>query len=231
MESALPDQLTLHIQKHLKLQKEKGYTIDRTALEYIHSLEGLHFMFEHIRKLGTPTVCDLGAGVGEAVTQLANTDIGKGLDFFATVLDPSAVVDPKRVLPKRVRNPIKPTFVEGLFETFQLAEPMGGFISCAGLCYAVDIGMALKNIDRNLMPGGVIKADFPLEGINTHGMHSSEKFISTWSQMRYGVAAMTTDNDLAVVIAVKQGSDDTAEKLLNLDHNLKDYSIRLLEYS
>lgn len=186
---------------------EAVYAVNRDALAYLLGFGGLTESFKYIKQLKSNVVVDIGTGKGLAWSELAGK-YGNGLEFWATNL----VYDKHLVdlFNDRVKfTPVE--FMKGFTD-----ESVGGVIAMKSIAYSASPEMAMRAIDRILVPGGLIKASFrgPEEsGIVDLGYQTHHKFTESLKSLGYDIGVLGDE----VVLAVKPGGGVKAKDILTKD--------------
>jgi SAM-dependent methyltransferase len=130
-----------------------GHGINRNGVEYLELFQGLAHVLDYARTLPVHTVLDVGAGLTRGINDIRKSDMGRQLDYFATVLTPR---------PEIAQNlGFERTLVAGV-ETLtgvpdaSIALVLGG----NSLAYSIVPEVAMQQVNRVLIPGGVLKATF-----------------------------------------------------------------------
>lgn len=202
---------------------------NRDGVGYLTTLFGIGHLTDYIKtaqaKLGTNRVLDIGAGSTRAIAQLSRTSFMNSLSCEATVL--TNVKDIEKNLGKE-RTHITPVeTLEGIAD-----KSVACVLSVNGVAYSVVPSLAIEQIDRILVDGGVIKATFQNEGhisplvrMNTH-----DKFTEELRKRGYEVEITTNEKELVdVVVAVKKGSTVHAKTLLEED--LRDWQKQIDQFN
>ena len=192
--------------REFDLKREKNYGNDFGFRDYIYNLNGLSEYFNYIRSLGgNNTVLDLGAGTTRAIAELESRDIGKGVNFIATVLRRQKSVSSNGIDSSRVFK----TSAERLAGIPD--NSVSGIISYSALAYSAVPELVIRSIDRVLIPGGVIKAEFNNDKTvtNPKSAYSNrkdyKKFVEELTRLGYDVAHEDWRGE--VVLAIKPGGN------------------------
>ncbi len=196
------------LQKVVKAEKgESAYTVNRGAIDYLFGLDGLIGSFEYIKQLKSNIVVDVGTGKGLAWSELAKK-YGDGLDFWATNL----VYDKHLVdlFGDRIKfTPVE--FMKGFSD-----ESVGGVMAMKSIAYSSSPERAIAEIDRILVPGGLIKASFrgPEEsGVIDLDYQKHDEFTKNLKSLGYDVEVIGEE----VVLAIKPGGEIRAKDILAKD--------------
>lgn len=200
--------ILFNLQKVVVAEKgESIYAVSRDALDYLLGLDGLAGSFEYIKQLKSNVVVDVGTGKGLAWSKLAQK-YGDGLDFWATNL----VYD--KHLVDLFGNRIKFTPVE--FMKGFADESVAGVVAMKSIAYSSSPERAMGEIDRILVPGGLIKASFrgPEEsGVIDLNYQKHDEFTKNLKSLGYDVEVV--DNE--IVLAIKPGGGVRAKDILAKD--------------
>lgn len=199
-----------------KRKDESMYETYRTGDQYIAYLGGLEHLFKYVRTLPSQKVLDIGAGKGKALPFLAKSRIGEGLIFEGTALLSSSKTDAKLYL----------TSAEVLRGV--ASNSYGAVLALISLSYVKTPEFAAEQIDRVLVPGGIIKFTFPLEDIhhkNRAGevvnQAAGQKYAELFRKRGYDVATIGMDDTARLVVGIKPGGDGSsftwAKKLMDRD--------------
>lgn len=210
---------TVRLQIIDSIDKEKSgrMVIGRQMTEYIEDLLGLKHLFQYARKnknkLGSSTVFDIGAGTTRGIHQASLSSYGEGLDFKATVLQYIPEIDYNLTRHRTVETPV---------ETLQGVDTnsCAVIISDFGLGYSVDTESSIKSVDRVLVPGGVLKANFrKANDPSIQNFGETALFVKELKKLGYDIAIKPNDRIYAeVVIAIKPGKKlTTAKDLIEAD--------------
>ena len=191
------------------------YTNTRGGAWYIEDFKGVQHLFDYVRTLPSRIVVDVGAGVLNGVSDLANSRFGKSLTFEATIL----------ARPKNMKNPpdkvrIHRTSVETLRGIKDAS--VGCIIGDSSIAYS-EPSLAVQSIDRVLVPGGVLKATFAKKGSKSKavemGMKESGVFAEKLRALHYVVKEEPELYGRSIILAIKPGGDGaiTAEELFRKD--------------
>jgi SAM-dependent methyltransferase len=177
-----------------------SYTIDRNGAEYEYDLQGLSRTFDYVRELPSNIVLDIGSGITQGIVDLSKRDIGKGLDFEATVLSPMLV----RKAGLRGEIPLHATCVESLRGIAD--QSIGCVLGLFSVHHSNSTKVAMQSINRVLVPGGVLKM---------RAWRTEELAGILRGRLKYDVAV-----DHLTVLAIKPGFEGKpviADDLLRLD--------------
>ncbi len=204
--------------------REKGqYTSDAHIPTYVHRLNGLSGYFDHIRNFeGEKIVFDIGSGTTRGIAEIAKSEMGRDIDFRATVLrnmkkiSGAASLGPGKVFKTSVER------LTGIED-----GSVSGIISNSGLAYSIEPEITVDSIDRVLRPGGVVKADFEIDDGEKRSdrpytyRRSYRRFAKRFSELGYDIAFEFRGG--VVLLAIKPGSssDVTAVELLRSDEAVK----------
>ena len=204
------------------------YETGRFGYQYEDELRGLRAFFDYVRQLETSnTVLDIGAGRMFAISDFVyypDKFGSHGLDFHATVLTPLTAYprnpckDPEFLFKdKTFLTPAE--YLEGIPD-----ESMGGILAVFSIAYSRKPEFAMRRIDEVLVPGGIVKAKFPMKTAGL--MIDPERFTAELKRLGYDVAIRTLptkkDDGNEVVLAKKPGGNAavSAEEILELDKDL-----------
>jgi len=216
MSESTMESVALQHEKHIKYEQEHPEMEYRTAEDYLISFAGLKYFFNFLRHFSRPNVLDIGAGNTQAAFELSQSDMGKGLEFYATSLTPHS--DSGNTLNQN-RTIITPAeTLAGIQD-----EGFGGALSCYGVAYSEAPKLVAQSLDRILKSDGIFKGVFPAEDsmVGTLKMHSPEKLKQELSKLNFGVFSVA-----GFLTAIKGGGDALARDLFlqdatELDRNLK----------
>lgn len=124
-----------------------AYKRNRSLTRYLYYLQGLGATLNYIRRLPSPCLVDLGSGTGRAIKELSTAEIGRDLTIIGTGIAWHKYIEYPhyRITPAECMRGFKPSSV-------------GGFISVFGPThYSYYLKVVLDNLDRVLIPGGVMK--------------------------------------------------------------------------
>lgn len=126
---------------------------DRDLIDYVDALGGFKYFMLYVNKLGgNKTVLDIGAGSFRGISQIANTNLCEDLNFIATSLSkPRDEVDLSRVQARITSGEV----LRGIDN-----ESINGILAVSSIAYSKSPRVVVSNIDRVLVPGGVIKSSF-----------------------------------------------------------------------
>jgi len=197
-------------ERQARLGVQNGYEIGRDLHEYLAELCGLDAFVEYVRNSSCPHILDIGAGEKAlALSQLKAGPLGRGLTYEATGL----------MLPRANEAPKDPILyrhagAESLHGVRKAS--VGGAIAVYSLMYSSDAAMTGTAINRVLMPGGVLKAVFPLDFGHDAGV-TAEELGDALTALGYDVAVKGRFTD--IVTAIKPGAPPrvTAEVLYEQD--------------
>lgn len=195
------------------LDRNEKHQPNRNMNRYIREFLGLEKFFDYVKTLPEKKILDIGAGTTQAISQISQNGIGRGLDFWATVLSNSSR-DPKLNLP-RIEEGLglaktRFTSVESLrgFED----EFIGGIISCYGLGYCVDPVLALGRIDNILISGGILKAVFAnTDELKPYGNKDSREFEEACRLFGWDCHVFLGCRKAEILTAVKPNKDNRLE--------------------
>lgn len=146
--------------KFWRLEKKErvgGLVKNRSITEYIDDLQGLKHLFQFARtnkdQLGINTVLDIGGGTTRGIFQASISSYGKHLNFTATVL--RYIPEIEKYLGKDRTRVTSAETLRGISD-----KSCAIVLSDFGLGYSQDPGASIKSVDRVLVSGGVLKANF-----------------------------------------------------------------------
>ena len=194
--------------EYKKIEKKFGDNNDfRNGRDYISSFEGLQYFFEYIRTFSHKMVLDIGAGDTKAVSQIAQSSLGKGLKFRATVMTKISKIGQNLGQEN--------TFVASA-ETLKGIDTgsCGGVISCFSVTYSHSPEMSVGSIDRVLCKNGIFKGVFTAEDstIGSFKTKGSDKYIELFKSLGYGTYKIA-----GIMVAIKNGSDLEAQQIFEKD--------------
>lgn len=198
---------------------ERGglYRTDRTGAEYVYNLCGLEYLFDHVRSLRTSSIIlDVGSGTTRGIYELSISSLGHGLQFKATVLNiKSSLVS--QYLGKEHTHATSVEVLRGIQN-----NSIGAVLGMASVGYSDQPALAVRSIDRILVPGGVFKGTFlrseRVEPQDSFGFKRYHAFKKAFQEKRYD-----TDIEFGgkedVLLAIKPGGEKqiTAQELLQRD--------------
>ena len=194
-------------------QKERsdgddGVETLRDAEQLIIALGGVEHMFNQVRTLPSNVILDIGGGTTIGINEIAESSLGHGLDFHATVLTHKDEIQRHLGRARTHHTPV---------ETLRKipSNSVGGIIGTYSIGYSPAPELAVLSIDRVLVPGGVLKATFNLPDIppSPHGLNTAAAFIRELEKKGYATAPINRAQS-AVLLAVKPGSSSVSAKTL-----------------
>ncbi len=198
-----------------------AYNIRRTADRYLRELCGLKHMFDYVRTLSSKSVLDIGAGSTKAARQLSELGMARELSFEATTLSRSSKISDhfhidsikKLVSDNLGWDKTRITTAEVLRGIPNASK--GAVLAVYSLPYSAAPELAVKNIDRVLVQGGVFKGLFP----NDNKMDQFSLFVDAFKLHGYDTHNAEIHLGYQVILAIKPGKPDapSAEKLFALD--------------
>lgn len=211
-------------------EKIGAFETNRSGLEYLYRQGGLQHVFKYLKKFeetgyGSNLVLDVGAGNGRAIGEIMHSPMAAGFNFEVT-----ALYNSPELLERFSKEKIHHTPVETLrgVESNSVALVMG----VNSVAYSAHPELAVKSIDRVLVPGGIFKGTFCLDGVSVDYEKSTfrdpKEFADGFTKLGYEVSIIP-DNKFyntnkrmfgnAVLLAVKPGNPHApkAELLMNLD--------------
>lgn len=199
------------------------YIVDRSSKDYQYCFEGLKFFFDYVRSLKTKVVIDVGAGLTNAINEISKSELGDGIQFKATVLTRKDEIEKNLGLDKVVSTSIET--LRGIKDS-----SIGGMLLGFSLPYVVDPRYALKSLDRVLIPGGVLKAFFQSDGIDSQeykergkDFHGYLPFKEILEKMGYDCAVSYNEKSSVVcILAIKPGSENSTSAQVLLDNDKND---------
>ena len=135
--------------------------------EYLWSLGGLEKFINYLRSLKSSNLLiDIGAGNGNAISQLEKNALGQDLEIKATTL----------AMRRKSLDPLKLGRENTFFTSVERFdgvedESVAGLIAVSSVEYSASPDLAVKSIDRVLVPGGAFKVTF----LTTDSIPSTEK--------------------------------------------------------
>ncbi|KKT73929.1 MAG: hypothetical protein UW69_C0052G0002 [Microgenomates group bacterium GW2011_GWA2_44_7] len=188
---------------------------DRGALRYMSRLAGIRFTIEYARTLGEPGVLlDIGMGAGNALAHFTDCRWLDGIPLAGTILPREQY----RCRPKNVR--IYQTGVEWLDEV-ESDSTLVVISVDGGLMYTGFPNLAADSLARVVVDRGVVKANFALAtGNGPCSPKGWEEHKRELARVGFATAHKTllVDSSLKMVmVCIKGGDKDTAERLLNDD--------------
>lgn len=201
--------LISNLRRSVILEKNHRYNLSRGISGYLSELSGLSGTFKYIEQfLESKIVVDVGTGSGFGWFDISKKYSGN-LDFWATNLVYREEL--RQMFGNRIRfTPVE--FMKG-FES----ESVAGIIALNSVAYSSNPKMAISQIDRVLVPGGIFKASFrnPNDDFRTmeYGFQTHERFTRQLIDLGYDVALC----DGNVVLALKPGTDKEAIDVFRSD--------------
>ncbi|MBM3261092.1 class I SAM-dependent methyltransferase [Candidatus Kaiserbacteria bacterium] len=201
--------------------QEPFYTINRDKEKYLEKLLGYVAFLDYVKTLSSTVVLDVGAGTTRAISEIAKSKAGAGLDFKATVLNRNPAIEENLGFEN-----VHVTSVETLRGIAD--QSIGGIIAVFSLPYVVSPALAVTSIDRVLVPGGVIKAWLPSEDSTDRKRvekgttyRSYKEFETEFKKLGYDCEYLERDGlELEVFLAIKPGGKlggPSARELVSMD--------------
>ncbi len=178
--------------------RAEDYFFDRSGVQYVFELSGVQHLFDYVRGLKSRKILDIGAGYTRGIHDLAESSLGTGLEFEATVLSNFPGIDAHLG-----RENVTVTSAEVLRGIG--SESIGCIISIYSIAYSAEPKLAIESINRVLVPGGILKAVFlPNEERRTSGLEPkySKEFEDVLTSLGYDVAMREGDGG-DVIVAIK----------------------------
>ncbi len=209
--------------KIMEIATDRGMYQDMSdgGLEgYVDAFHGLTYFLDAVRKLGnTPTVLDIGAGTTRAVTQIAKSSLGVGLDFIATSVAYDKMIETDKGIGRDRFRVTSAEKLKGIED-----NSIAAIISLAGFAYSDLPEKTIKRLDEVLVAGGLIKATFDnRERGEEYGMHRHHKFTKALREKGYDVAIRQVPSGMDVLVAVKPGRSDSFKAMDLLTRDWEDY--------
>lgn len=204
---------------------ERGgeYRTGRPGFAYIDELDGIQNLFAYVKKLPVKKVIDVGAGTTSGIAEISKSTMAEGLDFGATVL---------RMRPEIEENlGTKRTHVTSVEALRGIPD---GSVACViavySIAYSAAPEIAVRSVDRVLVPGGVFKGVFGTKfSRSRYGLAEDAYFRGQLQDLRYDIAVRRRETS-NILLAIKPGGSIpvSAKELLELDTNsargqLKDF--------
>ncbi|MBI2030508.1 methyltransferase domain-containing protein [Candidatus Kaiserbacteria bacterium] len=201
--------------------REPFYTINRDKEKYLEKLMGYVAFLDYVKTLPSNIVLDIGAGTTRAISEIAKSKAGAGLDFKATALNRNPDIEKNLGFEN-----VHVTSVETLRGVAD--QSIGGVTAVFSLPYVVDPALAVKSIDRVLVPGGVVKAWLPSTESNDekriikgNTYRSYHEFEAEFKKLGYDCEYLERDGlILEVFLAIKPGGrpgGPSAQELVSVD--------------
>lgn len=219
------------IERSLKVPYSDFYSTGRKANEYVTLLSGVKNFFNYVRGLGENNlILDIGAGEMTAINQFAQSSLGEGLRFEATILTQPKTENNLKMV-KSYQVPVET--LQGIPD-----RSVGGIMGVLSIAYSITPILAIKSIDRVLVPGGIIKGAF--RNMDTGGkrgyagIRKSLDFKKGFQELGYDVAVDRWSSQSgryeSVLLAIKPGGKNPsrAEELLRTDAESAGQQISLL---
>ncbi|MDO8522061.1 MAG: methyltransferase domain-containing protein [bacterium] len=174
--------------------------MNRSGSEYISNFNGVKTLFEYTKKLQSQVILDLGAGTARAIREISESNLGSGLVFSATVLRHSPEITKYLGISKVHISPVET--LRGVADS-----SIGCVLANLSIAYSVSPNLAVKSIDRVLVPGGALKAVFPslTQSIKRAGVLQDSRIFKLELE---SIGYDTYENrgpQLTVLLAVKPG--------------------------
>lgn len=178
---------------------EKDWTNNRRGREYVRCLQGLEASLSYIKELRSNLVLDIGTGTSEGIADIANSDLGQGLQFKGTSVTPQP--DFKNYLGKD-RVIITPA------ESLRGVEnnSVGGALALHSLTYSAEPQYVVTRLDQVLVDGGLVKLLAYHDEVNQGrlGEKTIKPFLNVFKDFGYDVAI--SDN---ILLAIKPSSSNS----------------------
>lgn len=212
---------------------QRGDNWDRDIIDYIDALGGITSFLNYAEGLGNQqTILDIGSGSFRGITQISRIKAAENLNFVGTTLSRTEDIE-KDTGSVKVRI-TSAEILRGIEN-----ESINGILAVSSIAYSKAPSLVASNIDRVLVPGGVLKSAFrPTSGENEFSIRydykTHHRFSEAFERMGYDVAVKKDKDgkkaDEAVIIAVKPGGNPkpynphgdiyTAEDLVRIDSPL-----------
>jgi ubiquinone/menaquinone biosynthesis C-methylase UbiE len=191
--------------------------------------EGLANFLDYLRNLRLGgLVLDVGAGTTRAVAQLSDSYLGRDLTFGATILTRMKEISENLGFERTIETEVEK--LRGVND-----KSVTGVISFSALAYSAAPQLAVRSIDRVLIPGGAVKANFKFPPSSEE--HSArrfskthDEFSDTFLKLGYDIA-LGEAFQFVTMVAIKPGGQKSisAKELLNSDVGAKDYLVAVRE--
>jgi len=224
------DRIVKQIRWARGIEEDRHIVLERTLVGYIGNLRGLKHLLEYLRQqtsnLKSNTILDVGAGLTIAISELERLPLGKGFNFLATVLKGHPEIEVHLGMER-----VHITSVERLrgVRNKSIACVLGVF----SIAYSASPRLAIQQIDRVLVPGGILKASFQHSEFveEEHKIRTHHEFTSTLKELGYDVAIIeNTDDEAEIVLAIKPGLNGiSAKELINQDNEDWEEQIKEVE--
>lgn len=180
---------------------------NRNGNDYRKYFLGLARLLDYVRTFEDPAVLDIGAGTTKGISEIANSEEGMGIQFFATVLRKTPQI--KQYLGNE-RTLIAPAeTLEGVND-----DAVAAVLALQSITYSVAPEMVIDSIDRILKSGGVLKAIFPLYSDRRYPFNVFEPFLR---QKGYDICSDQFWSKINMIVAIKPGGNIGAEELMDKD--------------
>jgi SAM-dependent methyltransferase len=206
------------------------YDVERSGEEYQAILFGLKNFFNYIRTLKESNkVLDLGAGNTRGISEIANSELGKDLDFYGLGLTEFPEVADYLGKEKFIKNSaekmrdIKDSSVAGIISSF------------GATTHSLAPELVAEEADRVLVPGGVIK--YTVRYKEEQDKYFAALYTQLFADKGYDAITFVPDNILklptekqlnyVVGLAVKGGEKGIADRIFKPDAI---YALRQFDY-
>lgn len=185
---------------------EKDWTNNRKGREYVRCLQGLEATFQYIRGLESNFVLDIGTGTSEGISDIAKSDLGKGLEFKGTSVTPQPEF--KRYLGQ---DKILITSAESLRGVER--NSVAGILALHSLAYSAEPQYVVARLDQVLIEGGVVKLLAYHDEVNKGrlGEKTITPFLVAFRDMGYDVEV---SEDKTILLAIKPCKDKSSSATL-----------------
>ncbi len=219
------------------------YQQERSGIHYLKWLGGLQGTFRYAQGLPSNLVVDIGAGSTRGIKSISEQKFAKKFKFKATVLSINTV----NVSQPDVDNLYSTNLKEKIDENLGLenvhitsAEALRPFannstaivLSLYSLPYCGSPELAVQNIDRILVPGGIFKGVFPIDMLYAlYGEKRLQKFTPLFEEYQYDIAVHVKNffqSKIGILLAIKKDKERqiSAQNVLNEDLNTLDASLK-----
>ncbi len=191
------------------------YPVGRNAKSYREWLREVRHLLKYVSKLASNIVLDIG-GSPQAMKEFSNSHDGKGLRFEVVTLRKTPEVEEQQGTQR-----VHLTSVESLRGIAD--SSVGCVLSVFSIAYSAVPELAVKSLDRVLVPGGVFKGTFDSPysspGQVAEGLKRADEFIVEFKKLGYDVKHEIQEDISDVVLAIKPGNQSkiTAKDLYEAD--------------